>query len=97
MKRLLLSLASAGRDPRHFPDPDAFDVRREGAREHLAFGKGIHFCLGAPLARIEVRAVLELLIERAPDLELVPDQELSFPPNVSFRGPQELWLRRGTG
>lgn len=92
--RLLLSLASAGRDPRTFTDPDTFDVRREGAREHLAFGKGIHFCLGAPLARIEVRVVLELLIERAPDLELVPDQEFVFSPNVSFRGPQELWLRR---
>jgi cytochrome P450 len=94
--RLLLSLASADRDPRRFPDPDTFDVRRENVREHLAFGKGIHFCLGAPLARIEVRAVLELLVERAPDLELVPDQEFTFPPNVSFRGPQELWLRRRT-
>jgi cytochrome P450 len=56
---------------------------------------GIHFCLGAPLARIEVRAVLELLTERAPDLRLVPDQELTFPANISFRGPRQLWVRRG--
>ncbi len=93
--RLLLSLASAGHDPAAFPDPETFDIRREGVRDHLAFGKGIHFCLGAPLARIEVRTVLELLTARAPDLELVPDQQLTFPPNVSFRGPQSLRLRRG--
>jgi hypothetical protein len=93
--RLMLSLASANRDPAQFQDPDAFDVHRPNARDHLAFGIGIHFCLGAPLARIEVRTVLELLTERAPDLELVRDQELRFPPNMSFRGPRELLARQG--
>ncbi len=93
--RLLLSLAAANHDPARFAEPGSFDVRRENAREHLAFGKGIHFCLGAPLARIEVRTVLELLCSRAPDLELVPGQEFTFPANVSFRGPERLILRRG--
>jgi hypothetical protein len=93
--RLMLSLASANHDPEQFADPATFDVRRANARDHLAFGTGIHFCLGAPLARIEVRAVLELLTERTPDLELVPDQEYDFPPNMSFRGPRRLLLRRG--
>jgi cytochrome P450 len=93
--RLLLMLGGAGRDAARFPDPERFDVHREDAGRHLAFGKGIHFCLGAPLARMEVRIVLELLTAAAPDLELVGDQRLDFPPNVSFRGPSQLWLRRG--
>lgn len=92
--KLLLVLAAADRDPARFPDPDTFDVRRVDAARHLAFGKGIHFCLGAPLARMEVRIVLELLAREAPDLELVPDQELTFPPNVAFRGPRRLLLQR---
>ncbi|HZZ52204.1 MAG TPA: cytochrome P450 [Pseudonocardia sp.] len=92
--RLLLLLASANRDPRHFADPERFDIRRTGARDHLALGKGIHFCLGAPLARLEVRIVLELISSIAPDLELVPGQHPTFPPNVSFRGPEQLLLRR---
>jgi cytochrome P450 len=93
--RLMLSLAGANRDPAEFTDPDTFDVHRNNAREHLAFGMGIHFCLGAPLARIEVRTVLELLTERAPDLVLVTDQGLAFPANMSFRGPKQLLVRRG--
>ncbi|GAA2884957.1 cytochrome P450 [Pseudonocardia halophobica] len=94
--RLLLLLGAAGRDPRAHPEPDTFDLRRE-PRPHLAFGKGVHFCLGAPLARSEFRILLELLLAAAPDLELVPDQELRFSPNVSFRGPRRLLVRRGGG
>jgi cytochrome P450 len=92
--KLLLLLCGTGRDAERFADPARFDVHREDAGRHLAFGKGTHFCLGAPLARMEARIVLELLTAAAPDLELVPDQHLDFPPNVSFRGPQQLWLRR---
>jgi cytochrome P450 len=92
--KLMLLLGSADRDADRFPDPDTFDIRRPDAARHLAFGKGIHFCLGAPLARMEVRIVLELLTRLAPDLALVPDQQLTFPPNISFRGPQRLLLER---
>jgi cytochrome P450 len=95
--RLMLLLASANRDPDRFDDPDTFDVTRADAVHHLSLGRGIHFCLGAPLARMEVGIVLELLTTRAPDLELVPDQALSFPPNISFRGPRQLWLQHGGG
>jgi hypothetical protein len=91
---LLLLLASANRDPRRFPDPDAFDVTRADAVHHLSFGRGIHFCLGAPLARMELRTVLELLTARSPDLRLVAGQPLQFPANLSFRGPEQLWLER---
>ncbi|GAA1307217.1 cytochrome P450 [Pseudonocardia xinjiangensis] len=92
--KLMLLLGSADRDADRFPDPDTFDIRRPDAARHLAFGKGIHFCLGAPLARMEVRIVLELLTSLAPDLALVPAQQLTFPPNISFRGPQRLLLER---
>ena len=88
--RLLLLLASANHDPARFDDPDRFDVHRPNARGHISLGKGIHYCLGATLARLEVKVVLEELTGRLPGLRLVPDQELSFPANVAFRGPERL-------
>jgi cytochrome P450 len=66
--KVLLLLGSAGRDPGRFGEPETFDIHRRDARAHLAFGKGIHYCFGAPLARMEVRIVLELLTSRVPGL-----------------------------
>jgi cytochrome P450 len=88
----MLAFGAANHDPRHFPNPDVFDPRRDNAHTQLSFGWGIHFCLGAGLARIECEIVLRLLGERLPGLRLVPDQALSFPPNISFRGPHHLWV-----
>ncbi|HEY2219999.1 MAG TPA: cytochrome P450 [Gaiellaceae bacterium] len=62
---------SANRDPRVFPDADVLDVGRPNAAEQIGFGGGIHVCIGAPLARIELEASLRALVERAPGLELV--------------------------
>jgi cytochrome P450 len=90
--KLFLWLAAAGRDPDVFADPGRFDPRRRGARRHLAFGHGIHFCIGAALGQLEARLALEALLERFPALRLVPGQELTFHPNISFRGPQSLWV-----
>ena len=86
----MMCFASAARDPEHFSDPDAFLVDRADAELHMAFGKGPHYCLGAPLARLEMRIVLELLTERTPDMELVPGQTIEYSPNALFRGPKAL-------
>jgi cytochrome P450 len=61
-----LLLASANRDERRWRDPDVFDVGRDSA-DHVAFGFGVHFCLGAALARLEARVALEELLARLPD------------------------------
>jgi len=87
---LLLLLGSANRDPTVFPDPDRLDIRRANASEHLSFGIGPHFCLGAPLARLQVRLVLEEVSSRLPSLRLADGAPLQFAPNVSFRGPLSL-------
>ncbi|MFF2569388.1 cytochrome P450 [Streptomyces sp. NPDC058084] len=76
---VLVALASGARDPGRFPEPDRFDIRRD-PRGHLAFGHGIHYCLGAPLARLEGKTAIESLLRRFPRLELDPEA-----------GPQE-WL-----
>jgi cytochrome P450 len=93
--KLFLWLAAAGRDPSQFSDPERFDLRRPDAGHHLAFGKGIHYCLGANLGKLEARIALEELTARFPDLRLVDGQQLSFHPNISFRGPQALWVETG--
>ena len=69
--KVALLFGAANRDPRVFDDPDAFDVGRTNAGEHIGFGGGIHVCIGAPLARIELEAALGALVERAPGLALV--------------------------
>jgi cytochrome P450 len=90
--RLMLLLASTNRNETVFEDPNEFDIRRENPGKHIAFSHGIHFCLGAPLARLEARVAFELLTQRLPELRLSPpDQSVELDPNISFRGPKELW------
>ncbi|GAA3062640.1 hypothetical protein GCM10020254_03170 [Streptomyces goshikiensis] len=87
---VMLSLASASRDPAHFPDPDRFDIRRP-ARGHLAFGHGVHHCLGAPLARLEGRIALATLLRRLPDLTLATDPDsVERRPGAMLRGVATL-------
>ncbi|MGV9856152.1 cytochrome P450 [Streptomyces sp. NPDC003442] len=72
-----LWLGAANRDPAQFPEPNVFDPTRD-PNAHLAFGRGIHFCLGAPLARLEGRLGLNLLLERFPELRTDPDNPPEF-------------------
>jgi cytochrome P450 len=85
---VLLLLAAAGRDPDVYPGPDRFDIRR-GATGHLAFAAGPHFCLGAPLARLEATIAVQEFAARLQDPEL--DQlKLAYKPNLNLRGPERL-------
>ncbi|TKA11052.1 cytochrome P450 family protein [Actinacidiphila oryziradicis] len=89
-ERVLVALASADRDPARFADPDRFDIRRD-TRGHVAFGHGPHFCLGAPLARVEGRIAVRTLLERCPDLVLAADPgELDWLPGMLIRGVRSL-------
>lgn len=83
--------ASADRDERRFPDPDRFDVTRDGA-DHVAFGFGIHFCLGAPLARLEAKVALEALLSRLPSFERV-EPTVEYIESIFLRGPRRLMLQ----
>jgi cytochrome P450 len=90
--KLYLWLAASGRDAAVFPASETFDLRRAEASKSLAFGLGIHYCLGASLGKLEARLALEALTVRFPRLRLVEGQELSILPSISFRGPQALWV-----
>ncbi len=83
--------ASANRDERKFPDPDRFDVTRN-AQGHLAFGLGVHFCLGAPLARLEARVALEQLLARMPHLRRIDEAPLDRVSSIFLRGLRSLPL-----
>lgn len=88
---LLLLLAATGRDPAVFAEPDRFYIRR-GAREHLAFAAGPHFCLGAPLARLEATVALRAIAGRVASPRL-DESSLVYKPNFNLRGPERMVIQ----
>ena len=97
--KVAVLFGAANRDPRRWTNPDAFDMERPRLREHLAFGRGVHTCAGAPLARIEARVVINQFLEQTSDIQLDAakhgepgNRELQFEPSYIVRGLSNLHL-----
>jgi cytochrome P450 len=93
-RQVTLFMGAANRDPRANPDPDVFDITRKDIK-HVAFGAGIHYCVGAPLARMEGQIALGTLFERFPELAL-GQKTLQWRKMSVLRGLQELWVYPGS-
>jgi len=90
---VLIATSSADRDPAQFPDPDSLDIGRASG-SHVAFGHGIHYCLGAPLARMEAEVALGALLTRFPEISLaIRPEELRWRPVSLINGLESLPVR----
>jgi cytochrome P450 len=96
---VMMLLGACNRDPRHFDDPDELDLDRRNAREHIAFGRGIGTCPGAPLARAEARVTLNRVLDRMADIRISEehhgppgDRHFSYDPTFFLRRLTELHL-----
>ena len=96
---LMVLNAAANRDPRHFPDPNNFDLDRANVRQHVAFGRGIHSCPGAPLARAEARVAFQRLLERTRNLRISEEhhgppgaRRYQYVPTFILRGLTRLYV-----
>jgi cytochrome P450 len=87
-----LVCAAANRDPHQFDDPDEFSFERSNVRQHLGFGLGIHYCVGAPVARLESQVALEVLTTRMPELRLAHDFSPTYEPHAMLHGLTELMV-----
>ena len=90
-KNAFVIVAAANHDPAHFPEPERFDISRDFGSSHVAFGQGVHFCLGANLARMETQIAVRALVERFPDLRLT-GAPLEWGDNLILRGLERLPL-----
>ena len=88
--RIRWFISSANRDPDAFADPETFDITRH-PNQHVAFGSGVHHCLGATLARVEGQEVFKALAERFPNLQAKAEAEdLEYQPSITFRSLKSL-------
>jgi hypothetical protein len=89
---VFIAYFAGNHDPAQFPDPERLDIERQNAASHVTFGHGIHYCIGAPLARLELRVVLEELPRTYPSLRLEPGQTLTPVPSFLLRSYQAMML-----
>ncbi|HST64775.1 MAG TPA: cytochrome P450, partial [Mycobacteriales bacterium] len=82
-------IGAGNRDPHAFAGPDGFEPGRSGP-PHLGFGRGVHFCVGAQLARMEARTAIRTVLSRLPGLRLAPGFTPPYLPNLMHRGPRRL-------
>ena len=90
--RLMLLWASANRDPTHVDDPDAFRLDRKHPKDHMTYGRGSHFCIGAPIARLEARLVCEELLRATREFSLSPGDEPVYARSITVRRLERLSL-----
>jgi cytochrome P450 len=97
--KVVIAFAAANRDPRRWEDPKQFKLSREKIKEHVAFGRGAHTCVGAPLARVEVRVMIDRLLEHTSDIKLSEEKhgppgkrKLDYEPSFIIRGLANLFL-----
>ena len=88
-QRVISSIGAANRDPAVFTNPDALDIGRS-EKSHISFGRGIHHCLGAPLAMLEGRIAFSALLDRFPSMNLAAEPE--YREQIVLRGVEELWI-----
>jgi cytochrome P450 len=93
-QEVMIILGAANHDPVHFTDPDRLNLRRPESR-HLSFGQGIHFCLGAPLARVEAEIAFTSLLNRLPNMRLATEQ-IDWWPSLVFRGQNQVPIQFDT-
>jgi cytochrome P450 len=98
-QKLVIALSAANRDPRRWKDPNEFKLGRKKAQEHLAFGRGAHTCIGAPLARAEVRVLLDRLLQQTSQIDLSVEKHgppgnrrLDYEASFIIRGLENLYL-----
>jgi cytochrome P450 len=90
--RLFLIYASGNRDESQFQQANRFEIDRR-PNHHLAFGHGVHFCVGAPLARLEGRIAFEILTQRIPSMRLLPDQQYTYTFNLTTYGYKSIYTQ----
>jgi len=90
---MVIALSAANRDPRRWEDPKEFKLNRERIKEHLAFSRGAHTCIGAPLARAEVRVILDRLFEHTSEIRL--SEEMHGPPGTRKLDYEASFIIRG--